>query len=599
MQALILAAGMGKRLKDLTRENTKCMIRVNGETLIERMLSQLDRLGLSRIVLVIGYQGEKLKAFCEGLPVRTPLVFVENTDYETTNNIYSLYLARERLCEDDTLLLESDLIFEDGILEALLSDERETLALVDRYESWMDGTCVRITTDDRIEAFIPKSRFRFEEIADYYKTVNIYKFSRHFSATHYVPFLDAYSRALGNNAYYEQVLRVITMLDEPEIRAKRLCGELWYEIDDAQDLDIAASMFVGDEDGKVDRIGGRFGGYWRYPGLLDFCYLVNPFYPPRRLMDELKANFEKLVTNYPSGQEVQSLLAAKDFDLKTEQIVVGNGASELISALFQRQTGKIGFIRPSFEEYKNRYPEDKCVFFDVRTSGFRYGAKELTDFFRDKELSALVLVNPDNPSGNYLSAAETKKLLTWTREQGIRLILDESFSDFSEEGKTFLDTKLLEAHPSLIVIKSISKSYGVPGLRLGLLASGDRELIKRLKKEVSIWNINSFAEFYLQIEEKYHDDYEEALDKLRAERERFSDKLKALPKVTVFPSEANYLMVELKEPGGARRLTRELLTKKSILVKDLTKKTGGEYLRLAIRLPQENDRLVKAMKELL
>ena len=286
MQAIILAAGMGKRLKELTRENTKCMVKVNNVTLIDRMLHQLDERNLSRIVIVTGYQGRKLIEYIKTLGIATPLSFVDNPVYDRTNNIYSLMLAKDYLLQEDTVLLESDLIFEDSVLETLLDDPRETLALVDRYESWMDGTCIKLGEDDTIEAFVPGKKFVFEDIAEYYKTVNIYKFSRHFSRTHYVPFLEAYSMALGNNEYYEQVLRVITMLDEPEIKAKRLEGQLWYEIDDVQDLDIASSMFSPDEEEKVALIRGRYGGYWRYPKLTDFCYLVNPYFPPQKLADE-------------------------------------------------------------------------------------------------------------------------------------------------------------------------------------------------------------------------------------------------------------------------------------------------------------------------
>ena len=115
---------------------------------------------------------------------------------------------------------------------ALIDDPRDTLALVDKYESWMDGTVIKLDENDNIHQFIPGSKFEFTDISYYYKTVNIYKFSKHFSESYYVPFLDAYSKALGDNEYYEQVLWVITMLDDPVIKAKRLEGQLWYEIDD-------------------------------------------------------------------------------------------------------------------------------------------------------------------------------------------------------------------------------------------------------------------------------------------------------------------------------------------------------------------------------
>lgn len=313
MQAIILAAGMGRRLKDLTQDNTKCMVKVNGVTLIDRMLHQIEAQHLSRIVIVVGYEGQKLIDYIASLGISTPITYVNNPIYDKTNNIYSLALAKDWLCKEDTLLFESDLIFEDAVLEELINDPRDTLALVDKYESWMDGTCVKLADDDSIETFVPGKKFKFNEIKEYYKTVNIYKFSKEFSNTHYVPFLDAYQSALGENEYYEQVLRVITMLDEPVIKAKRLDGQRWYEIDDIQDLDIAESIFTPDEDEKVRLLQGRYGGYWRYPKLLDFCYLVNPYFPPQKMRDEIKANFETLLTQYPSGMKVNSLLAAKNF----------------------------------------------------------------------------------------------------------------------------------------------------------------------------------------------------------------------------------------------------------------------------------------------
>ena len=142
MQAIILAAGMGKRLKELTSNNTKCMVKVNGVSLIDRLLHQIENQSLDRIVIVVGYEGQKLIDYVATLDIKTPIVYVNNPIYDKTNNIYSLALAKDYLREDDTLLFESDLIFEDGIIESMIADPRETLVLVDKYESWMDGTCI-------------------------------------------------------------------------------------------------------------------------------------------------------------------------------------------------------------------------------------------------------------------------------------------------------------------------------------------------------------------------------------------------------------------------------------------------------------------------
>lgn len=604
MQAVILAAGMGKRLKRLTQDNTKCMVKVNGVTLIERMLNQLEKLHLSRIVIVVGYKKEILIEYISTLKIHTPVVFVENSIYDKTNNIYSLFLASDYLRREDTILLESDLIFDDSVLQTLIEDPRETLALVDKYESWMDGTCLKLTDDDRIKSFIPGKEFKFKDRNEYYKTVNIYKFSRHFSETRYLPFLEAYSKALGNNEYYEQVLKVIMMLDDPEIRAKRLNlndgisgRHLWYEIDDIQDLDIAESMFNVNSDDKLLKIQKRYGGYWRYPQMLDFCYLVNPYFPPQKLIDELKAATEKILTQYPSGMYVNSLLAAKNFGVEQKNILVGNGAAELIKSLMKFISGKIGIIRPTFEEYPNRYDEKDTIAFVPQNDNFSYGVEDLINYFSDKEISNLILINPDNPSGNYISKENILRLIDWTREKNIILIVDESFIDFADEKDTLILQEILDANKNLCVIKSISKSYGVAGVRLGVMASGNEDLIAAMKKDVAIWNINSFAEFYMQIYEKYKGDYFKSLRLLREERHRFQDELSKIPNVRVIPSQSNFIMVEINCNVSIKDLAKNLLVNANILVKDLTEKLSGKnYIRVAVRNTDDNNKLLAALK---
>ena len=605
MQAIILAAGMGRRLKELTQDNTKCMVKVNGVTLIERMLRQLEKQHLSRIVIVVGYKGQKLIDFIATLDIQTPIVYVNNPIYDKTNNIYSLFLAKDYLCKEDTLLLESDLIFEDSVLEELFNDPRETLALVDKYESWMDGTCMKVTDDDRITAFISGKNFDFKETAGCYKTVNIYKFGKHFSENLYVPFLDAYSKALGNNEYYEQVLRVIMILDEPEIRAKcldtlrdRKKALRWYEIDDEQDLDIAESMFAPDEDEKVSMIQRRYGGYWRYPKLIDFCYLINPYFPPQKLIDEITAAAKNLLTQYPSGMKVNSLLAAKNFGVHEENILVGNGAAELIKSLMEKLSGKVGFVRPTFEEYPNRYAKDDSIYFTPSNENFSYNVDDLINFFSDKEITSLVVVNPDNPSGNFIPKAELIRLINWTARKNIGLIIDESFVDFADENETLIEQKILDTNKNLCVVKSLSKSHGVGGLRLGVMASGNRELIAALKKDVAIWNINSFAEFYMQIFEKYKKAYVESLRRLRKERDRFSTELEKISSIRVVPSAANFIMVELIG-NSSKELCKKLFIGYNIFAKDLSNKIAGKnYLRFAVRSTKDNDKFLDALKEI-
>lgn len=602
MQALILAAGMGRRLGELTKNNTKCMVEVNGVPLIKRMLGQLDKLSLNRIVIVVGYEGSSLVNYILSLSIKTPIIFVNNPIYDKTNNIYSLALAKKQLIEDDTLLIESDLIFEDSLFPYIINNKYPNLALVDRYEPWMDGTMVRIDDECNIVNFIPKKAFKYSDIAFYYKTVNIYKFSKEFLETSYIPFLEAYTKALGNNEYYEQVLRVITLLDNCELKALPLNGEKWYEIDDVQDLDIAETLFAED-DKKLSLYQKRYGGYWRFPSIKDFCYLVNPYFPSARMKEEIKANFDKLLTEYPSGLAINNLIMAKNFCINKDYICTGNGAAELIKSLMESLRGNIGIVYPTFEEYPNRRNDETIIPYLPNNKDFSYSANDLIDFFKQKNIKSLLLINPDNPSGNFISQKEVLRLSQWCQDKNINFILDESFVDFSKEGhlNSLLSNEILEKYNNLIVIKSISKSYGVPGLRLGLLATSNTNIIDYLKKDVSIWNINSFAEFYLQVYSKYEAAYIDACERFRSERNRFYERLSTIPYLFVIPSQANYFLCEVTNKYTSKELAELLLNQYNILIKDCGTKAafnGRNYIRIAIRDQKDNDLLIDALVNL-
>ena len=604
MQAIILAAGMGRRLGEYTKDNTKCMLPVNGVRLIDRVLTQLSPLGLTRVVIVVGYKGQNLIDYLgHRYDDQFPIEYVENPVFDKTNNIYSLALAKQQLQEDDTLLIESDLIYDDGLFQLLLNNPYPNLALVAKYESWMDGTMVRLDDEQNIVDFVSKEAFSFKEVDTYFKTVNIYKFSREFSRTKYVPFLEAYCTAVGNNEYYENVLRIITSLNDHSLKALPLTHEKWYEIDDKQDLDIAEAIFADEKD-LLRKFYGRFGGYWRFPQMLDFCYLVNPYFPPQKLIDEMQSQFKTLLTQYPSGMKVNTLLASKCYGVSEEYIIPGNGAAELISALMEHMEGTVGFIRPTFEEYPNRFDSSRQVTFVPQNDEYRYSVDDLIDFFGAHPVDTLLLINPDNPSGNYIPKADVLRLADWCGQRGMRLVVDESFVDFCEDYATasLLDDSTLEQHPNLVVMKSISKSFGVPGLRLGVLASADKVLISQMKQRVSIWNLNSFAEFYMQIYTKYERDYQKACARFVAERADFEQKLRQIPFLRVMPSQANYFLCEVLPPFTAREVVIQVLKHFNILTRDCSGKPGlrdGQYMRIAVRDHVDNARLIDALKSLI
>ncbi len=607
---------MGRRLGEKTKDQTKCMVEVNGVRLIDRLLGQLSQLSLNCVIIVVGYQGQKLIDYIgHRYDDRLKIVYAENPIYDKTNNIYSLSLVKQQMTEDDTLLIESDLIFSDRLFPMIVGNPYPNLALVAKYETWMDGTMVRLDEDNNIVNFISKSAFDYNDVDTYYKTVNIYKFSREFSKNKYVPFLDAYTRAVGNNEYYENVLRIISMLNSHELKALPIGDEPWYEIDDKQDLDIAEAIFAGDAD-VLRKYYGRYGGFWRFPQMLDYCYLVNPYFPSKRLKDELRSNFDILLTEYPSGMRVNTLIASKCFGVSEQYIVPGNGAAELIRyltpALSEGEGAKMGVIRPTFEEYPNRITPlpsggvggGSLMTFVPQNEDYRYTADDLMVFFDDKGISTLLVINPDNPSGNFIPKADVLRLAQWCEDKNIRLIIDESFVDFSEDYATnsLLSDQILETYPHMAVMKSISKSYGVPGLRLGILASADTALIAQMKKEVSIWNLNSFAEFFMQIYNKHEKDYQKACAKFVAERADFERQLRTIPYLRVMPTQANYFLCEVLPPYKASDIVVYMLRHHNILTRDCSAKPGlnpeKQYMRIAVRNHEENSRLVAGLRTL-
>lgn len=604
MQAIILAAGMGKRLRELTANVTKCMIKIGGMTLIERMLRQLERKQMSRVIVVIGYQGETLCQFIESLELSIPIVFVENKEYETTNNIYSLSMAKEYMLEEDTLLLESDSIFEEQVLDSILYHPYPNLALVARPESWMNGAAVTLDKNGNILNFISAQNFRYSDMKEYYKTVNIYKFSKKFAREQYVPLLAAYSHVWGHSSIYESALKVIAFQEKPVIKALVLEDEKWYEINDIQDIDIAESLFAQGT-AKVKLYMRRFGGYWRYPKMLDYCYLVNPLFPNERFMDEMRANFETLIREYPSGQAVNSVLAGRYFGLRPENICVGNGTAELIKSLMEHTVlGKIGMVYPTFEEYPHRMKAEDVVPFPALSQDFTYDVDSLMKFYGEKEIAALILVNPDNPSGHFIPRTELIRLAQWARQKSCYLIVDESFVDFADTGvpNTLLEQHILDENPALIVLKSISKSFGVAGLRLGVIASANTQMIAFMKKDVAIWNINSFAEYYMQIIDKYKSDYEEAMQQFMEIRRRYVKNLKKVKNLHIFPSQANYVMCRIDAGCTSTQLADVMLNRYNILIKDLSTKEGlkgGNYIRLSVKTDEENEKMVAALREVL
>ena len=602
MQALLIADKKLKCTNINVENNLNCMIEINGIKLIERLLKQLDLLSLERIIITIGNQNEILENLISSFGLNTNIDFISSCESLEKGDVYSLYAARDYLCEMDTLIINTNLILDYEILSDVVKDNNENLVVIDKYKSWMTGKTAILNNENEIVGIENKYNLNSLALKDSYKLVGLYKFSKTFLKKLCLPILEIYSRLSCDTISIENLLGCMFESNDIAIGTYLIKNNYWYSINDIQDIDLASTLFSSDDNYVAEKMFGSWGGYWRYPQYLDYFYLVTPYYPTKPLVDEIKANFENLLYHYPSGMKVNSLLAAKEFDINQDNIVVGNGAAELIKSIMSTIKGRTGFIKPTFEEYPNRLPEEEHIVFNVVSDDFSYSAEDIINYFCDKEIKNLIVVNPENPSGNYIEKKSMKKLLNWAKANNIKLIVDESFVDFvDEENPTLIKQDVLDEYSNLYVVKSISKSYGVPGLRLGILASSDRETISWMKKDVSIWNINSFAEFYMQISNKYHKDYERALKLFREERKSFQQDLSEIEDLRIIPSQANYIMVELLNGIDAEWLKCKMLKDEKIFIKTLEKKinNGKHYLRLAIRNHSDNTQFIYALKKVL
>ena len=605
MQALMLAAGMGKRLKKYTANNTKCMLKIQGKTLIERAVEALLEAGVNKMILVVGYKGDNLKKFlleeCQNPKIKEmEFKFIDNNIFDKTNNIYSLSLAKEELEKEDTILLESDLIYDYKLIKRLVDSKDANLVSVAKYEQWMDGTVIKIDEERNVLEFIEKKNFSFKQLDEYYKTVNVYKFSKEFLNKAFLPFLDSYIKAYGENEYYELVLKIIAHLSRSQLKAIDVSDLDWYEIDDSQDLDIANCMFsTGYE--RLNYFQKRYGGYWRFDNILDYCYLVNPYFPPKNMIEKINSFSTPLITQYPSGQSIQCINAGRLFDGLEEQFLcVGNGAAELINSLGRLLSGNMYVSKSAFNEYIRCFNNCKFNIFDMYEDQYRFNVDKIKENIDNNDI--ICLVNPDNPTGAFISYEDAIEIIDICNKKNKIVIFDESFIDFAKKDVryTLLNNDILEKYKNLIVVKSISKSYGVPGVRLGVIATSDTDLINKIRADVSVWNINSYGEYFLQIANLYKKEYITACDKISNERQRFINDLEMIKDIVVYDSEANYVLCDLGKKNSTNIASK--LLEENIFIKDLRTKSAFKdmnYIRLAVRTEEENKILVKKLSEIL
>ncbi len=589
MKAIILCAGYGNRMSPLTNTTHKTLLKIGSETIIDRILNSLKNNNILKVVIVTGYLDQQLKSHINENHKNLVVEYIHNHRYRETNNIFSLALAFEQtLIDDDILLIESDLIYNENVLSQAINSSHENLALVSPYKIGMDGTLVQLSNQKIINIFPPYLHDENFSLFDKFKTLNIYKFSKEFCQKEFKKLLVHYARSVDDNCYYELILGIIIYMQRQDVFAEIIDNNDWFEVDDPNDLENALFQFNTDE--RITILNKNLGGYWHYD-IIDFCFIRNMYFPSKSVMVELKNHMPNLLQNYGSIQANLNQKLSYVLQYSSENLIALNGASQIYPILKNIWRDKKGLIpNPTFGEYYKIFN-----YFETYDDTVGFKKEEIQTKIDGCEV--IVLVNPNNPTGSIIETNIIWKLINTHPNK--RFIIDESFIEFSNE-KSIID--LLEAEPknNVIVIRSMSKSYGLPGVRIGFAYTTNKELAKIISDEIPIWNMNSMAEFFLEIILKNKRSLFQSFEQTKNDRDIFIKKLKTIPYLkNVFVSHSNFILFEIsKENDRIANLDKILLNKHNIYIKNVSSKfdNNNYYFRVAVRLPRENELLINALK---
>lgn len=600
-KAILLAAGVGDRLQPFTQEFPKCLVPVNGVPIIVNALTHLSAVGVTEAVIVVGHHKEKLyerfgDSF-EGMKV----TYIESENFTTTNNIYSLWLARDYL-DEDVFLLEADVFFEQSLLEKMLSHESGSLAAVSQHQPWMSGAVVSLSKSGNIQALMDAREqgpdFDYSKV---FKTVNIYLFQKEFLRRYFLPHLEAYIASGDVNEYYEVILTAMAHRVDRQLGAVQ-CDDLrWYEIDDENDR-LSAEYLFSTQERRYEMIADQHGGYWRFD-FIDHAYLYNLYFPPAPVFVHFKSHIQDLVLNYPVAQYPLAQLVGALINQPAERVVVSNGASELIKIIASHVTPRMIIPVPTFNEYEETVPEEKLVRFALEAPTFQVDVDAFAAEAARSEATIAIVVTPNNPTSIAVPKADLCRLAEKLGEQGCILLVDESFVDFCAEPEAITMSNELDTYPNLVILKSLSKSYGIGGLRLGYLLTANREFAEAVRADIPIWNINGFAESFLRLAPRYRREFTKSCIRVREDRDDLYQRLNFISGITAYKPDANFVFCRLPDVGpSGPDVARALFVDHNILIKHCAGKTVSDsdrYLRIASRTIAENVTLVEALGSVL
>ena len=586
MIAIILAAGYGNRMRPLTDNEHKTLLKINGITIIDNIIDSLIVNSINNIVIVTGYRSEELKNYLISNYGNVNFQFVHNKDFKETNNIYSLSLAFKNMkINSDVILIESDLIYNHNIIKKLINDPNKNVALVDKYHSGMDGTVVKIGTNKKITEVIPPhlqdSNFSF---SDKYKTLNIYKFSKEFTNDIFSKLINYYAEMIDDNCYYELVLGILIYMQKENIYSLLVDNKDWIEVDDTNDVRIAEYKFATNK--KKEILGNAWGGYWNYD-IVDFSFIRNMYFPTPSMIADLKNNIEELIWNYGSSNNIFNKKLSYYLLKDEKKICALNGAAQIYPFIKNKFfDSKVLMPSPTFGEYEKIF-KNKTYYDDDGNFDFNTILNEIENF------DIIVFVNPNNPTGTFVKSQNIFELIK--KYPNKLFMIDESFIDFANS-ISISEIEGSNLCTNFLIIRSMSKSHGFPGVRLGYVYSNNINLVEEIKTSLPVWNFNSIAEYFLEIMLKYRKEFEISLDKTIQDREIFIRNMRSQNWVfNVFESSADFILVETNK--DVLGLIDSLLNENSIYIRDISSKFKDKktYFRFAVRTLNENNEMIEAI----
>lgn len=587
MHGLILAAGRGTRLGLAGASTPKPLLKLpNGETLLGRLVRQMRTVGIHTITIVVGHMDQSVREHIRSLPVEASIDFVFARDFATTNNVVSMLLGLGSAASfakpgEDLLFAECDVVLTDEAFREIAHSAGSNIAVISPFSAGMDGTVVSVRQNYISSVIPPRLQSAEIRLEEHFKTVNIYRFADKVWRQRLPRLLEWQISEVGVTDYYENAIGMIVYALEHQLEALTIDPANWHEIDDLNDLRIAnEKVFPGHD---VQSVLATHGGWWDLP-YLDFAYLRNMHFPPVGMIAQLKEALPSLLHNYGSSQERVDEKLSWLLNVESAKLVSLAGLSAIYPHLVADYNRPTTWIpNETFGEYSARFP-----------NASRYPDGEWKKVLSRLSPEAIVLVNPNNPTG-FLDSVDDVVSAALEHRQ-VLFIVDESFVAFTGE-PTLLE--FADLPENILILRSMSKEIGMPGLRLGFAYAADISLIQKIRERQPVWALNSVAEFAITLMLKFKSEYALSFKYFEKDKAAMIMRLNREPGVRIQTDVHGCFLLANIDRGLYPDIVPRL-AKNRILVKDVSGRVvtpeNNSVLRLAIRPHDDVTALVSGMR---